>query len=76
MTTKAGPCRPAPPDWTHFAVRYGDLTSPPQNHDPSSGKAYPWRDSRFFGAAVALVAFAAATEPRADQLSPDHAANN
>ena len=57
-------------------MRFGGSTSPPlpQNHDPNSGKAYLWRGSRFFGAAVALVAVAAATEPRADELSPDHAA--
>jgi lipid A 3-O-deacylase len=76
VTTIAAPCRPAPPDWTHFAVRFGDSTSPalPQNHDPSSRKGYLRRGSRFFGASVALVAVAAATEPRADELSPDHAA--
>jgi hypothetical protein len=76
VTRKAMPCRSAPPDWTHFAARSGDSTSPAtlQIHDPSSGKASLRRSSRFFGATVAVAAVAAATQPRADELSPDHAA--
>ena len=76
VTTKAMTCRPAPPDRTHFAARFGDPTSraPHQNHDPSSGKPPLRQSSRFFGAAVALAAVVAASEPRADELSPDHAA--
>src|SRR5271156_6340477 len=76
VTTKAMRCRSASPDWTHIAARFGDSTSPAprQNHDPSSGKACLQRSLRFFGAAVALAAVVAASEPRAVELSPDHAA--
>ena len=72
MRARAAPCRLAPADWAHFAAPVSRARD--QIHDPRSTTVALRRSSRLFGAAVAFAAVAATTEPRADELSPDHAA--
>jgi lipid A 3-O-deacylase len=72
MRARAAPCRLAAADWAHFAAPVSRARDP--IHDSRSATVVLWRSSRLFGAALAFAAVAATTEPRADELSPDHAA--